>query len=269
MAKETSPAFQFYPKEFLADGNVSGMSLSERGAYITLICICWNDGSLPVAHDRLANMVGLPVRQFHKLWPALRACFKEQDGRLIHPRLEREREKQEQFRRRQSDKGANGAAARWRKAMAQASSGHAPAMAQASSGHALGNAQAMPGDSSPISISPISNLPTSTAASSTAFPSRKAQPLPHYQRLRIFPWMLHDLIAMLGAQADAFDLDAYLLRLDTNGDILPAKQWPWLKEQVEAEARRRGLLVLPVPAMGKQTTRLAAALANIRAQEGV
>lgn len=112
MAREKSPAFQFYPKEFLADGNVSGMSLQERGAYITLICICWNDGSLPMATERLANMVGTPHRQFLKFWPVIRTCFAEQGGRYVHPRLEREREKQEQYRRRQSDAGKRSASTR-------------------------------------------------------------------------------------------------------------------------------------------------------------
>lgn len=254
MAAEKSPAFQFYPKEFLADGNVSGMSLSERGAYITLICICWNDGSLPMATDRLANMVGLPPRAFSKIWPALRACFQEREGRYIHPRLEREREKQDTYRRRQSDAGKASAATRRQPRFNHGSTGH-PTNGQ-------------PEGKSPISISPISISPLSVVPAAVPPRAGKAQPLPHYQRLRIFPWMLHDLVGMLGAQAEAFDLDAYLLRLDTNGDILPAKLWPWLKEQVEAEALRRGLLVMPVPQMGKQTTRLAAALANIRAQEG-
>jgi hypothetical protein len=35
-----SPAFQFYPKDFLTDENVRVMSLQERGAYITLLCLC-------------------------------------------------------------------------------------------------------------------------------------------------------------------------------------------------------------------------------------
>ncbi len=113
MAKEKSPAFQFYPKEFLSDGNVSGMALHELGAYIKLICICWNDGSLPMQTDRLANMVGVPVKVFEKLWPPVRACFQERAGRFVHPRLDKEREKQETHRQRASDKGAAGANKRW------------------------------------------------------------------------------------------------------------------------------------------------------------
>lgn len=112
MAPEKSPAFQFYPKEFLTDGNVAGMSLQERGAYITLICICWQEQSLPIDPTRLANIVGLPFAAFKKVWPAIAVCFTERDGRLIHQRLEKERVKQATNRQRQSDKGKASAIAR-------------------------------------------------------------------------------------------------------------------------------------------------------------
>jgi uncharacterized protein YdaU (DUF1376 family) len=113
MAKEKSPAFQFYPKEFLMDGNVAGMSLQERGAYITFLCYCWQEGSLPMDQGRLAQMVGTPLKAFLRFWPAVRVCFSEQDGRYIHRRLEKEREKQTLHRERASSKGRAGAQARW------------------------------------------------------------------------------------------------------------------------------------------------------------
>lgn len=115
MAPEKAPAFQFYPKDFLMDGNVAGMSLAERGAYITLLSLCWIDQSLPTSHTQLARMVGLSVPAFLKVWPSLRPCFREaaeDTTRLIHPRLEKEREKQETYRRRQSDAGKASAARR-------------------------------------------------------------------------------------------------------------------------------------------------------------
>ena len=78
--------------------------------------------------------------------------------------------------------------------------------------------------------------------------------------------MVDDMLAMLGSNAEAFDLDAYLLLLDASGEPLPAKVWPWLKERVSMEASTRGMGA-HVPQMGKQTTRLAQAVANIRAEE--
>lgn len=106
-----SPAFQFYPKDFLTDENVRVMSLQERGAYITLICLCWLEGTLPRDQGRLSRLCGVPLTTFRKLWPALDICFRahpELADRLIHPRLERERQTQTVFRRRQSDNGKRG-----------------------------------------------------------------------------------------------------------------------------------------------------------------
>lgn len=112
-----APAFQFYPKDFLTDENVQMMSLQERGAYITLLCLCWIKGSLPDQQDRMAKMCGIPLPAFRKVWPALSVCFRPGGpDRLVHPRLERERDKQREYRRRQSDKGKASGVARNRKA---------------------------------------------------------------------------------------------------------------------------------------------------------
>jgi uncharacterized protein YdaU (DUF1376 family) len=111
--KEKSPAFQFYPRDFLIDGNVAAMSLQERGAYITLLCLCWQEQTLPTDPKRLAHMVGVGAPAFSKLWPALKTCFQEVDGRLVHPRLEKERDKQRQRRELAKENGHRGAAHRW------------------------------------------------------------------------------------------------------------------------------------------------------------
>jgi uncharacterized protein YdaU (DUF1376 family) len=110
---EHAPAFQFYPKDFLTDGHVAGMSLAERGAYITLLCLCWQDGSLPADLGRLARMVGEPDAGFRRLWPALEPCFRKQDGRFVQPRLDQERQKQAARREAARKSGTKGAAVRW------------------------------------------------------------------------------------------------------------------------------------------------------------
>jgi uncharacterized protein YdaU (DUF1376 family) len=89
------------------------MSLAERGAYITLLCLCWQDGSLPADLGRLARMVGEPDAGFRRLWPALEPCFRKQDGRLLNPRLELERAKQAARREAGREAGIKGAAMRW------------------------------------------------------------------------------------------------------------------------------------------------------------
>jgi uncharacterized protein YdaU (DUF1376 family) len=99
-----SPAFQFYPNEFIGDEEQALMSLAEAGAYIRLLCRCWTNGSLPDSVPALAQLCGSSPNQMTKMWPAVKKCFKlRPDGRWIHPRLERERQKQANFRQRQTD----------------------------------------------------------------------------------------------------------------------------------------------------------------------
>ena len=115
MAREQSPAFQFYPKDFLTSERVRLMSYTERGIYITLLCSCWLEGSLPAEVGQLAALTGVPSVRFAKLWAGpLSACFYvREDGRLGQARLDKERAKQEDYRRRQSDKGRASAEARF------------------------------------------------------------------------------------------------------------------------------------------------------------
>lgn len=106
-----APAFQFYPKDFLSDEHVRLMSLQERGAYITLICLCWAEGTIPADVALMSRVLGSPEHALRKMWPALAPCFRPAGtdaSRLIHPRLERERKKQRAFRRKQAENGRRG-----------------------------------------------------------------------------------------------------------------------------------------------------------------
>jgi uncharacterized protein YdaU (DUF1376 family) len=106
----SSPAFQFYPGDYLSSSKVQRMSMTERGIYQTLLSFQWLDGSLPTDLARLASMVGMKHRQFERMWTkgALSECFIVREGRFINERLESEREKQQAFRDRQSANGKTG-----------------------------------------------------------------------------------------------------------------------------------------------------------------
>lgn len=123
-----SPAFQFYPKDFLGDGDQAGMSLQETGAYARLMCYEWNAHGQGISDDvvRCARMVGAPISAMRKMWLTLRALFiahPTEPGRIVHPRLEKERAKQAVFKRRQSDASKK----RWgSRGNAAASSGDMP-----------------------------------------------------------------------------------------------------------------------------------------------
>jgi hypothetical protein len=73
-------------------------------------------------------------------------------------------------------------------------------------------------------------------------PRLKQRPLPGFNRLRIFRWLIDDMTGMLGDHVESFDLEGWLQSIDENGAIvIPANQIPWLKTELELECRRRGL----------------------------
>jgi uncharacterized protein YdaU (DUF1376 family) len=225
-----SPAFQFYPSDFMGDGKQAGMSLQECGAYIRLICVCWNDGSIPDDVTRIAHIVGTNKSTMVKLWPAVRACFKEKNGRLVHKRLEEERRKQADFRRRQSDASRK----RWDKPKPS-----------------HGNATALPVDI-PNASSSIFSLQSSssdfrrTAAAETPTNGRSKRPIYTSDRFAVFEWQLDELGRTLGSHTEAFDLHSFFDGLSQqsrdSGLVIPRDDvWPWLQAQVLTEAKRRGL----------------------------
>ena len=95
MATDKSPAFQFYPTDFLSSSKVARMSLTEIGIYTILLCHCWLDGGLPKSVEQLALLVRVRTDRFAKIWAGvLSECFREEGGKLLNIRLERERNKQ-------------------------------------------------------------------------------------------------------------------------------------------------------------------------------
>lgn len=112
---EKRPAFQWYPKDYLTDERVVPMTLEEEGAYRRLMDYCWLHGSLPNDMARLAAMCKASADHMAELWPAIEPCFQLVENRWIHPRLEIERRKQDNYRKAKSKAGKRGAKARWEK----------------------------------------------------------------------------------------------------------------------------------------------------------
>jgi uncharacterized protein YdaU (DUF1376 family) len=114
MPDNRSPAFPFYAADFLVDERVTRMTLEECGLHIKLLCRSWLDGSIPADVVEIARLVREPAARVKRLWRAIEPCFEPaQDGRLVQPRLERERSKQAEYRRSKSDAGKRGNAVRW------------------------------------------------------------------------------------------------------------------------------------------------------------
>ena len=112
MAREKSPAFQFYPSDFLADSSVCYMDATERGVYIILLCHCWIDGSIPADPKEIRRLARYNGRHWTTVWDAVQRCFSAATtgvpGRLIQPRIERERQKQADYRLKRQLAGQRG-----------------------------------------------------------------------------------------------------------------------------------------------------------------
>jgi uncharacterized protein YdaU (DUF1376 family) len=126
-----SPAFQFYPNDFLGSTKVQQMSATEVGAYVLLLCACWLDGSIPSDTARLARIARMKEAQFARVWShLLKECFAERGDRFINTRLESERKKQTDYRKKQKDRADK----RWE------SHGNATALQENETRHPPGNA---------------------------------------------------------------------------------------------------------------------------------
>jgi len=257
MAPEKAPAFQFYPKDFLL--GTATMSLLARGAYITLLAYQWDHGSVPTQPEELGRVWGVSAAQAKKLWADVSAKFRaDDDGFWRNQRLEAERLKQEQ---RRAILAANG-----RK-------GGRPQNNQTETNRFVGKE---PDTNQKQSLSSASSSASAFASSSDSVPSephrrnRGAPPL-HMglRRLKIWRWMIEEFISRLGTYADEFDIDVWIRDRDEQETrvIQSDGWWEYWLSAFDAEVRRRGLPIVATPQLAKTTTRLAAALANIKAAE--
>jgi uncharacterized protein YdaU (DUF1376 family) len=121
-----SPAFQFYPGDFLA-GRVATYSLEEVGAYSLLLAFDWSLSGLPLEPERLAKLCRVSLRKFRPIWDVIAEQFPVAGSVRHNPRLQLEREKQATTRKKKVD-AAN---ARWN------APAHPSEYADASSGECL------------------------------------------------------------------------------------------------------------------------------------
>lgn len=114
MSNDKSPAFQFYPSDFLSDKNTMLMSAEEIGMYMLLMCVCWKEGSLPDDMEEMAVLSRANSTDFEESWnKRISKCFVREGDEWIHPRLEKERRKQHKYRQKKVEAGKKGARKRW------------------------------------------------------------------------------------------------------------------------------------------------------------
>jgi uncharacterized protein YdaU (DUF1376 family) len=104
-----SPAFQFYPADYLADPNVDMMTLEQQGAYIRLICHAWRSttvGRLLNDRSTLAALARMSVDQWSSNEASILRAFRiDDDGFITQKRLVKEWEKQQAKRNQAHEAG--------------------------------------------------------------------------------------------------------------------------------------------------------------------
>lgn len=120
VSKKNSPAFQFYPADYLADGKVQMLTLEQEGAYIRLLCFYWREGTLPSDPVLLRRLIGKDCSE--DTARVVAKCFTlhpNDPSRVVHFRLEEEREKQAEWSLKSSEGGKKSAQIRGEKAKAR------------------------------------------------------------------------------------------------------------------------------------------------------
>lgn len=172
---EKPPAFQLYPRDFVADLDVAAMSLEELGAYFLLLCHGWLKDGLPNDEQKLLRLLSRPRtrgRSLADVWAAVEEKFPvAPDGRRRNARQEEVRAEQALYRESQSERGRKGAEARH---------GHSRSTAQALPEHSSSTPQAVLGDGSapaPASTSPIGDVSTDAGFADfwAAYPRHEAK----------------------------------------------------------------------------------------------
>lgn len=161
MNKEKSPAFQFYPKDFLTDGKVICMSAEEVGYYIKLLCIDWLEDGFP--KDCLLRLVGYDFyddvdddgnKKSSKILATLETCFVNhpiKHGFLTNPRLQKERKKQHDRSVVASVNGANGGKSKQRNRLHEVA--NARVLLRNSSSKSVANSSSSSSSSTPVTSS--------------------------------------------------------------------------------------------------------------------
>lgn len=107
------PWMKLWVADFFMDSRVQLMSNAALGLYFRLLGIEWREGPLSQDHAVLAGITHTTPTEFKKLWPEIEGMFTPDAGRLIQPRLERERSEALDLHEKRKLGGQKTAAQRW------------------------------------------------------------------------------------------------------------------------------------------------------------
>ncbi len=269
MASEKPPAFSFYPQDFMS-GTIT-MTLEQRGAYITLLCYQWDKGSIPADEAARTRILGSSRRIAESVWTAMLAKFEQgADGCWRNARLERERQKQADRRAALAANGQRGGRPPTKpKGFLNQNQTETKRFSESKPN---GNQKQSLSSSSSFSCT-ATDLVLKNELDQQQPPRLRKRPQFENQHFAVHRWQVEELMSMLGVHVEPFDLDEWLMtgaaaRAKEETSVVP-DWWKWLKAETLREAQRRGLPIASSnqPDMGKQTTRLASALANIKSEK--
>ncbi len=87
--KDRLPTMPFFVRDYLGSIDVRLMTLAERGAYVHLLCLNWQEGRLPKDPKKLARLLDCSLKEFQQVWEGIRHQFKEDaQGRIYNEQVE-------------------------------------------------------------------------------------------------------------------------------------------------------------------------------------
>ena len=126
------PAFQFYASDIMADRRYRCMNLSERGLFLSMLCECWVNRSVPADIDNLSKVLGFTKDEVKEaLSERVLSFFRLEKGELINTGLAEYRQGLDERKEKQSQGGRRGARAKWDKPLARDSYPNSPPCNQA------------------------------------------------------------------------------------------------------------------------------------------
>ncbi len=192
MSREQSPAFQFYPRDFLCDDKVMAMSASARGCYIVLLCHCWLSGSITSNVQELRRLSLYDGHDWPRTWGQLEKAFVPRHGALVNPRIERERQKQATFREMKARAGQAGGKQKASRRLAQT----------------LAKASPPSSSSSSSSSYPRNNKLTSKRKAVPSAQTPSASKSEKAKNVKIITKIAHEVLNQNGRKADADAMEA-------------------------------------------------------------
>ncbi len=128
--KDRLPTMPFFVGDYLGSIDVRLMTLAERGAYVHLLCLNWQEGRLPKDPKKLARLLDCSLKEFQQVWEGIRHQFKEDaQGRIYNEQVEAIKRQHLERRRKLALAGSKGG----RKTQAKRKRGSSQATSGASS----------------------------------------------------------------------------------------------------------------------------------------